>query len=107
MRGRVQGLKMPRKRLRKTERAQANISQYEDAYEEVKRGTSVRRAAELHPINRMSLLRYLRKRDEASTVHVGSQISMGYAAHNKVFSMEQEQQLSKYITRCADIWMLT
>ncbi|KAF2884639.1 hypothetical protein ILUMI_21526 [Ignelater luminosus] len=29
---------------------------------------------------------------------------MGYVAHNKVFSEEQEQQLSKYITRCAEIY---
>ncbi|KAF2888095.1 hypothetical protein ILUMI_18078, partial [Ignelater luminosus] len=29
---------------------------------------------------------------------------MGYVAHNKVFSEEQEQQLSKYITRCSEIY---
>ncbi|KAJ8727166.1 hypothetical protein PYW08_015563 [Mythimna loreyi] len=99
---------MPRKCLRKTERAQTNISQYEDAYEEVKRGTSVRSAVELHQINCMSLLRYLRKRDEAGTDHVGSQITIEKTIVIViVFSMEQEQQLSKYITRCADIWMLT
>ena len=29
---------------------------------------------------------------------------MRYVAHNKVFSEEQEQQLSKYIVRCAEIY---
>ncbi|XP_047118526.1 MFS-type transporter clz9-like [Schistocerca piceifrons] len=31
-------------------------------------------------------------------------VSMGYVAHNKVFSEEQEQQLALYITRCAEIY---
>ncbi|XP_065172178.1 uncharacterized protein, partial [Atheta coriaria] len=95
---------MPRKRLRKTERARCDISKYEYAYDEVKRGTSLRRAAEIHEINRMSLLRYIRKRDEAGANQCEGRISMGYVAHNKVFSNEQEQQLTKYITRCADIY---
>lgn len=93
---------MPRKRVRKTERGLSGISKYEDAYKEVKRGTSLRRAAEMYEVNRMSLLRYLRKRDKAGD-NEGT-ISMGYVAHNKVFSVEQEQQLSKYIARCADIY---
>lgn len=56
---------MPRKRLRKTERGRCDIVKYEDAYIEVKRGLSIRRAAEMHEVNRMSLLRYIRKRDGA------------------------------------------
>ncbi|XP_065172445.1 uncharacterized protein [Atheta coriaria] len=60
---------MPRKRLRKTERARCDISNYEYAYEEVKRGTSLRRAAEIHEVNRMTLLRYIRKRDEARGIY--------------------------------------
>ncbi|CAH2210494.1 jg6430 [Pararge aegeria aegeria] len=67
---------MPRKRVRKTERGLSDINKYENAYEEVKRGTSLRRAAEIHEVNRMSLLRYLRKRDQAGD-NQGT-ISMGY-----------------------------
>lgn len=44
---------MPRKRVRKTERGLSDISKYQNAYEEVKRGTSLRRAAEIHEVNRM------------------------------------------------------
>ncbi|CAF4872085.1 unnamed protein product [Pieris macdunnoughi] len=95
---------MPRTRLRKTERARSDISKYKHAYEEVKRGTSLRRAAEMHNINRMSLLRYIRKRDEMGANHDEDSIHMGYVAHNKVFSKEQEEELSKYIIRCADIY---
>ncbi|CAF4822893.1 unnamed protein product [Pieris macdunnoughi] len=95
---------MLRTRLRKTERARSNISKYKHAYEEVKRGTSLRRAAEMHNINRMSLLRYIRKRDEMGANHDEDSIHMGYVAHNKVFSKEQEEELSKYIIRCADIY---
>ncbi|KAK4887363.1 hypothetical protein RN001_003634 [Aquatica leii] len=68
---------MPRKRLRKTERARSDISKYKHAYEEVKGGTSLRRAAEMHDVNRMSLLRYIRKRDEAGPNHDEDSISMG------------------------------
>lgn len=89
---------MPRKHLRKTERGRCEIGKYEQAYVEVKRGISLRRAAEMHEVNRMSLLRYIRKRDEAGADHSKDSISMGYVAHNKVFSEEQEQQLSRYIT---------
>ncbi|CAH4034404.1 unnamed protein product [Pieris brassicae] len=79
---------MPRIRLRKTERARSDISKYKHAYEEVKRGTSLRRAAEMHNINRMSLLRYILKRDEMGANHDEDSISMEYVAHNKVFSKE-------------------
>ena len=46
--------KMSRKRERKTETRYNDIRR--DAYEEVKRGTSKRRAVEMHEINRMTLL---------------------------------------------------
>lgn len=70
----------------------------------MKRGTSLRKAAEMHELNRMSLLRYIRKRDGAGAGHNEDSVSMGYVAHNKVSSEEQEQQLSRYITRCAEIY---
>ena len=56
---------MPGNRVRKTERGQYDITKYKDAYTEVKRGTSLRKAADMHEVNRMSLLRYIRKRDGA------------------------------------------
>lgn len=61
----------------------------------------------MHGVNRMSLLRYIRKRDEGSSENKETSttgVSMGYIAHNKVFSGEQEQQLTKYLIRCADIY---
>lgn len=86
---------MPRIRLRKTERGRCDLKNYEDAYDEVKRrGSSLRAAAELHGVNRISLFRYIRKRDRACNK---DSVRMGYVAHNKVFTVEQEQQLSKYI----------
>lgn len=48
--------------------------------------------------------RYIRKRDEAGSVQNEDRIGMGYVAYNKVFSEDQEQQLSKYITRCEGIY---
>lgn len=90
---------MPRKRLRKTERGRCDLKNYEDAYDEVKRlGSSLQAAAELHGVNRISLFRYIRKRDGACNK---DSVRMGYVAHNKVFTVEQEQQLSKYIIRRA------
>ncbi|KAL0812034.1 hypothetical protein ABMA28_009428 [Loxostege sticticalis] len=86
---------MPRKRVRKTERGQCDLWRYEKGYEKVKQ------------VNRMSLLRYIRKRDEGSSENKETSttgVSMGYIAHNKVFSGEQEQQLTKYLIRCADIY---
>lgn len=44
--------------------------------DEVRRGTSLRRAAEMHNINRMSLLRYIRKHDEVGANHDVNSISM-------------------------------
>lgn len=52
----------------------------------------------------MSLLRYICKRDAAAASHNEDNTRMGYVGHNKVFSKEQEQELSKYITRCAEIY---
>lgn len=96
---------MPRIRVRKTQRGQSDLSSYAAAYEDVKQGTSLRVASERHGVNRMSLWRYLRKRDKANEDEVtGSTITMGYAAHNKVFTSDQENILSKYLTRCADIY---
>ncbi|KAG5881021.1 hypothetical protein JTB14_018043 [Gonioctena quinquepunctata] len=91
---------MPRVRVRKTSRGQIELSRYRDAYEEVKAGDSLRNAADKHGINHCSLLRYIRKRDASGE---DDQV-MGYRAHNRIFNGEQEQELSKYLIRCADIY---
>ncbi|KAG5892532.1 hypothetical protein JTB14_011121 [Gonioctena quinquepunctata] len=91
---------MPRVRVRKTSRGQIELSRYRDAYEEVKAGDSLRNAADKHGINYCSLLRYIRKRDASGE----DDQFMGYRAHNRIFNEEQEQELSKYLIRCADIY---
>ncbi|XP_049873490.1 jerky protein homolog-like [Pectinophora gossypiella] len=92
---------MPRVRVRKTSRGQIDISSYEDAYKSVKAGLSLRKAAERYGVHYCSLLRYKRKRDASGE---GENPDMGYKAHNRVFTNEQEQELSKYLIRCADIY---
>ncbi|KAG5882926.1 hypothetical protein JTB14_012653 [Gonioctena quinquepunctata] len=91
---------MPRVRVRKTSRGQIGLSRYRDAYEEVKAGDSLRNAADKHGMNHCFLLRYIRKRDASGE---DDQV-MGYRAHNRIFNEEQEQELSKYFIRCADIY---
>lgn len=76
------------------------MSRYKDAYDDVKTGDSLRKAADKHGINHCSLLRYIRKRDASDK---GDE-SMGFRAHNRVFNEEQEGDLSKYLIRCADIY---
>ncbi|KAJ8706606.1 hypothetical protein PYW07_012684 [Mythimna separata] len=98
---------MPRIRKRKTTRAQCSLNQYEDAYKETKRGTSLRQAAEMHDVNRMSLLRYVRKRDNASTGdNANNSIGMGYVAHNKVFSEQQVYIICCKKLKCSKILFL-
>ncbi|CAG9133859.1 unnamed protein product [Plutella xylostella] len=92
---------MPRVRVRKTLRAQIDLLQYKNAYEEVKAGYSLRTAAEKHGVNHCSLLRYVRKRDASGGEE---NQDMGYNAHNRVFNEQQERDLSKYLIRCADIY---
>lgn len=94
---------MPRVRVRKTSRGHTSLSNYSDAYEEVKAGYSLRKAAEKHGLNHCSLLRYIKKRD-ASGEEENQDVDMGYKAHNRVFNEEQEREFSKYLIRCADIY---
>ena len=97
---------MPRKRIRKTLRGESDIMLYKNAYDEVKLGVSLRRAAEKYGVNYVSLLRYKRKIDAVNDDdHEQVQnVRMGYVAHNKVFNEDQERQLAKYLMRCADIY---
>lgn len=91
---------MPRVRVRKTSRGQVDLSRYKDAYEEVKAGNSLRKAAEKHALDHCSLFRYIRKRDACDEENQ----NMGYKPHNRVFNEQQEREMSKYLIRCADIY---
>lgn len=94
---------MPRKRIRKTTKGMSDTSQYLEAYEDIRRGMSLRKAANKHNLNHVSLLRYKRKR-EADGDENGTSIFMGYVAHNRVFTDSQEKTFAKYLMRCADIY---
>ncbi|CAH2091393.1 unnamed protein product [Euphydryas editha] len=89
---------MPRISVRKTSRGQIELSKYKDAYDEVKAGESIRKAAKKHGVNYCSLLRYILKRDTSGDTQI-----MGYRAHNRVFNDDQERMLSKCLMRLADI----
>ncbi|XP_037870942.1 uncharacterized protein LOC119629361 [Bombyx mori] len=92
---------MPRVRQRKTTKGRADLSTYKQAYDDVKAGSSLRTTAEKHGLNHCSLFRYVHKRDAAGN---DENQEMGYKAHNRVFTREQELELSKYLIRCADIY---
>lgn len=92
---------MPRVRQRKTTKGRADLATYKQAYEDVKAGSSLRTAAEKNGLNHCSLFRYIRKRNAAGN---DENQEMGYRAHNRVFTQEQERELSKYLIRCADIY---
>lgn len=66
----------------------------------MKAGSSLRTAAE-NGLNHCSLFRYIRKRDSNGN---GDNQEMGYKAHNRVFTQQNERELSKYLIRCADIY---
>lgn len=93
---------MPRQRVKTSVRGQSDISQYMEAYDELKTGMSLRRAAEKYNINYVSLLRYKRKR-EANKDESNESTSMGYNAHNRVFTDSQEKSLTTYLILCTDV----
>ncbi|XP_045467021.1 uncharacterized protein LOC123675629 isoform X1 [Harmonia axyridis] len=93
---------MPRQRVKTSVRGQSDISQYMEAYDELKTGMSLRRAAEKYNINYVSLLRYKRKR-EANKDESNKSTSMGYNAHNRVFTDSQEKSLTTYLILCTDV----
>ncbi|GBP82143.1 hypothetical protein EVAR_62196_1 [Eumeta japonica] len=59
---------------------QSDLSRYKDAYEEVKAGDSLRKAADKHGINHCSLLRYLRKRLASSHIQRADPENSGFNA---------------------------
>ncbi|XP_043468651.1 uncharacterized protein LOC122502578 [Leptopilina heterotoma] len=91
-------------RLRKTVRGEHNLFKYENAYEDLEKGLSLRIAAKRHGLCHMSLSRYKQKRKKASEENSTAVSTMGYAAHNKVFTDSQEKILSNYLLRSCDIY---
>ncbi|KAL0858974.1 hypothetical protein ABMA27_010833 [Loxostege sticticalis] len=92
---------MPRTRIRKTERASKDVFLYEQAYEEILAGKSIRSAAEMFGLCHVSLIRYKNKRENSED---GVAVSMGYNSAKKVFSEDQEKIISNYLQRSADIY---
>ena len=94
---------MPRTWVRKTDRG-VDAQILKRAAEEVNIGTSVRAVAKKHGICHVTLHRYWKKfkllKDQ------GSQDLpwVGYNSPNKVFSREQEDLLTEYISQAADIY---
>lgn len=95
---------MSKNRLKKTKKGKYGITKHESAYEEMERGNSSRSFAELHGVNRMSSLQYIRKYDGASTDYNENRGSLRYVARNKVFNDDQDEQMSKYVICCAKIY---
>lgn len=92
---------MPRNRKRTTERGTKDLFLYEQAYEEILRGRSVRAAAKMFNLCHVSLTRYKTKRLSAPE---GQTVRMGYNPASKVFNENQEQSISDYLITSADIY---
>lgn len=90
---------MVRNYKRKTNRAEVDLDRYKMAADEVnKQKMSLRKAAEKHKINFMSLQRFIKRGTEQA----------GYVRPRQIFSDEQEAKLEEYIVNCSRIyWGLT
>lgn len=90
---------MPRKRLRTTNRGSVNIETMQNAAKSVvDENKSIRGVAKEYGICHVTLARFCKK------VRNGGPISHGYNAHNRIFKDEYEEELKKYILRCADLY---
>lgn len=91
---------MPRNRVRKTERGTKDVFLYEEAYKEIQAGRSIRGAASMFDLCHVSLMRYTHKRK----LNPEREVALGYNSARKVFSIEQENEISGYLMRTADIY---
>lgn len=91
---------MPRKRDKKTSRGSKDLLLYEQAYEEIIKGRSIRASAKMFDLCHISLLRYRNKKIGAPD----SRPNMGYNPATKVFTEEQENCMAKYVIKTADIY---
>ncbi|XP_063391330.1 uncharacterized protein LOC134676874 [Cydia fagiglandana] len=94
---------MPRKRKHLTERTSKSLFAYQQAYEEVISGKSLRKAAQMFDLDHVSLARYKKKREAASDIPI-EDIKMGYNSAKKVFSTAQEEEIAGYAIKSADIY---
>lgn len=91
---------MPRRRAKLTDRGSKDLLLYEQAFQEIQNGRSIRAAAEMFNLCHVSLIRYKRKKE----TNPDGDIRMGYNPATKVFSAEQELQISKYLIKTAAIY---
>lgn len=91
---------MPRNRIRKTDRGTKDILLYEEAYKEIQKGLSIRAAASMFDLCHVSLMRFKHKKEQ----NPESQIVLGYNSAKIVFSSEQEEEITKYFIKTANIY---
>lgn len=93
---------MPRNRKRKTNRGQTSADVMMQAVKAVGPGNSIRSVAQDYNINYRTLSRYCKKiKKKGDSAEV---ISVGYVKIRQVFSDAEENMLSEYIQRAADIY---
>lgn len=92
---------MVRNYIRKTDRGKIPDESFEKAYEAVKTQTmSLREAAIAFEIDKMTLFRFIRKKDESK----GQKVKMGYAKPRQIFPDQLESELEEYIIRSSKIY---
>lgn len=95
---------MPRRRKHVTERTSKNLFAYQQAYEELLAGRSLRQAAVMFDLDHVSLSRYKKKRESAPGNTSVDNITMGYNSAKKVFTTAQETEIVAYAIKSADIY---
>lgn len=92
---------MVRNYKRKTDRGKIPEENFERAYEAVKNRTmSLREAAIAFEIDKMTLFRFIRKKDEAGD----QKVTMGYVKPRLIFTEQLESELEKYILHSSKIY---
>lgn len=96
---------MPRVRVRKTERGLRPISMYEEAYKEItEKKVSIRSAAAKFNLHYVSLSRFVKKKNQAIEQQSLIPPTMGYRCVRRVFDVNQEKSIVKYIIKAAHIF---
>ncbi|XP_048063620.1 uncharacterized protein LOC125278459 isoform X1 [Megalobrama amblycephala] len=94
---------MPRTWVRKTDHG-VDASLLKRAAEQVRKGKSVRAVAKSHGICHVTLNRYWQKYKELKDQGSRDLPRVGYYSPHQVFTREQEETLSQYISQAADIY---
>lgn len=77
---------------------------YQQAYEELLSGKSLRKAADMFGLNHVSLSRYKKKRESVPGNAPVDSVTMGYNSAKKVFTSAQETEIVAYAIKSADIY---